>query len=105
MLVFKILALVCDLGGEFPPETMPGFDLAPLPSGKTQWEARDLVTWKREFELYYKKCTIYGLSYTGELKMLHQGPSQQTVSTITWEAWLASVDSIGNLVLLAGSLL
>ena len=105
ILVFRIVNMAFDISTVFSCQPLAGFVLIPLPSGTTQWEARDLDTWSREFELNYRERTIYGLSDTGDLKMLRQRGSDITINDASWEPWLASVGSIGGLVLMAGSLL
>ncbi|XWX01959.1 hypothetical protein V2A60_009991 [Cordyceps javanica] len=87
--------------------------LAPLPTQKQLWEAPDHYAWKRDCEMEPGDHLEFGLTKKGQLVKLGGGATipdlghSMAVSTdvFNWNEWCSGMDGIGNLVMLAGSLI
>lgn len=91
--------------------------LAPLPAPKRLWEATDEHAWKLLSDTEREAQLDFGLTKNGDLvKLREQGVNWHdravffhgTVSsqnTVKWNEWCSGMDGIGNLVMLAASLI
>ncbi|ETS85545.1 hypothetical protein PFICI_03570 [Pestalotiopsis fici W106-1] len=112
MLVWFEPAGMCDMA----------FDLllAPLPSKKQLWEAESEFAWKADGLLETEQRFAFGLAVDGELVKIDKGGARcehhimmtpdpvDNVASKTpanWEDWCSEMDNLGNLVMLAASLI
>ncbi|KAI1862819.1 uncharacterized protein JN550_009966 [Neoarthrinium moseri] len=105
VLIFRIINIVVDISLAVSCRPMDGFVLLPLPGNETLWDAQEVELWRSEFKMYFEERTIYGVSESGCLIRLRQDAGGIQSSTATWEEWSATVGDLGNLVMVAGSLI
>jgi hypothetical protein len=87
-----------------PCRPIPGFLDAPLPAAKTLWNTPNAVTWKKEYELSIEEVGSRNMLTNGELILLQAGAGENN-SEAGWDDWLAGIDGLGVLVVIATSML
>ncbi|SPQ25758.1 7ae919f1-8516-4992-a306-67b5314558d6 [Thermothielavioides terrestris] len=96
--------------------------IAPLPSRKQLWEARDELAWRAEVERDEAEArTAFALAANGDLVKLEDQDHLHCVSdavqirthrpvegplwtTTNWDEWCSGMDALGGLIMLAASL-
>ncbi len=116
MLVYFEPAALCNL--------QPDLKIAPLPSEKALWEARDEFAWRdakggKERAFSNPPQTAFALASSGDLVLVDEGQihcsdavrlresSSRTRArpAASWEEWCSGMDALGGLVMLAASLI
>ncbi|KAH8885723.1 hypothetical protein GQ53DRAFT_877150 [Thozetella sp. PMI_491] len=107
VLIFQIINMLVEMSTAISYYTadLGGFALVPLASSAGLFNAQDIECWRTEFELRYKRYTVYGISQAGLLTKLQHNGTECRTSTEDWAEWSADVGAIGNLVMIVGSLL
>ncbi|PLB50990.1 hypothetical protein P170DRAFT_436070 [Aspergillus steynii IBT 23096] len=113
--LFKVISMLVSFEPAKMCKAVGDVILAPLPAQKQLWEAPDHNIWKRDGETESGAQMEFGLTKNGQLVRLG-GDAEATAaitgddiaappSTIEWNEWCSGMDGIGNLVMLAASMM
>ncbi|KAH8434260.1 uncharacterized protein LDX57_011898 [Aspergillus melleus] len=109
--LFKVISMLVSFEPAKMCKAVGDVILAPLPAQKQLWEAPDYKVWKRDGETESGAQMEFGLTKNGQLVRLG-GDAAATAAitrgddiTIEWNEWCSGMDGIGNLVMLAASMM
>jgi hypothetical protein len=88
------LSIPCDIS--------QSYRVLPLPSSKALWEASTREAWEAEYT--YDQAHSHGLITLGDLLDVQKAESS-AANTKRLDSWNASVDALGGLVNLVGTML
>jgi hypothetical protein len=102
--LYRVISIFMNLETAKPCRPIPGFLDAPLPAAKTLWNAPTAVTWKKEFDFSVELLGNRSVLTNGKLVLMQAGADENKSET-GWDDWLAGIDGLGLLVIIATSML